>query len=399
MLGICLQKPHVSFRLPISAAVVAWMALSACQPAESELGRPSPAPAVGTTRIEIAGPDGGVMPVQLWYPASQSTRAEAQQGHPTQEFEPVGPRRNLIQSLLDRSPPGCSSRVMHAAFDAPVLASGAPFPVVVYSHHLEGMRFALFSIAEGLAKRGFVVAAPDHVGRSLFDRTDNLMTADPIGLALRFRFDDMAVRSAQLRRVIDALFDPSTPQLPDDLRGRLDTARLGMLGHSEGSGSAGVATAADTRIKAGAYLSFPPARAIEFLDVFGQPTGAELRVPALFMFGQEDGVTGTLGNEVIRQQFAAHPAPAYLVEVPEAGHWSFADDCGLIPDFADGCGRGKRIAAPNAAFNYLDSNKARAIAVRYVVDFFQSQLLGAPVQALGPQFPAADALVQSNARP
>ena len=39
----------------------------------------------------------------------------------------------------------------------------ASFPLVVFSHHYEGVRFALFSVAERLASLGFVVAAPDHV--------------------------------------------------------------------------------------------------------------------------------------------------------------------------------------------------------------------------------------------
>lgn len=360
----------------------------------SEGGTSDAAPVVATTRIEIPTNDGGMLPLQLWYPALESARAEAELGHPVAEFEPAGPRRALIERLLQQAPPGCASQRMHAALDAPVREATEPFPLLVYSHHLEGMRFALFSLAESLVKRGFVVAAPDHAGRTIYDRTDDLMTADPVGIALRFGLDDLRVRAAQIRRSLDVLLDP-TAQLPAGLRGKLDANRVALLGHSLGSATMGVVATADTRVKAAAYLAYPPALTGD-IDLLGQPMIQAFRVPALFMLAQEDGSVGAQANASIRQQYEAHAERAYLVELRDAGHWSITDDCALIPDFADGCGQGKRIEPPNASFTFLANAEARASAARYVGDFLQHELLAGPLAALAGASTAAHELVRSH---
>ena len=47
---------------------------------------------------------------------------------------------------------------------APVAAAPAPFPVVLYSHGTLQQRFTNDSMAENLARRGYVVLAPEHTG-------------------------------------------------------------------------------------------------------------------------------------------------------------------------------------------------------------------------------------------
>jgi dienelactone hydrolase len=48
--------------------------------------------------------------------------------------------------------------------DAPVAERGGPFPVVVYSHGTLQQRFTNDSLAESLARRGYIVLAPEHTG-------------------------------------------------------------------------------------------------------------------------------------------------------------------------------------------------------------------------------------------
>jgi dienelactone hydrolase len=334
--------------------------------------------AVATARVEIVARGMRTLPLQLWYPAQESARAEASQGHPVSEFEPPGPRRQLLERLLPGAPAGCASRVMHAAFDAAPDPAGAPYPLLVYSHHLEGMRFAQFSVAEELARHGFVVAAPDHAQMTLYDRTDDLMSADILGTALRFRLDALVLRAQDIESVLDVMLDPAAQAIPAGLRGKIDRSRVGAFGHSMGSMTTGVVAQRDTRVSAAAYMAFPPARTSELLNLLDQPAIETFRVPALFMLNQEDASLGAVdGDEVLRAQFKAHRPLSYLVEVRDTGHWSFADDCGLIPDFADGCGRGTRTAEPYDAYDNLNNEQARAIAARYVTAFFASQFLKA----------------------
>ncbi len=48
--------------------------------------------------------------------------------------------------------------------DAPVASASRPFPVVVYSHGTLQQRFTNDSMAEGLARQGYVVISPEHTG-------------------------------------------------------------------------------------------------------------------------------------------------------------------------------------------------------------------------------------------
>jgi predicted dienelactone hydrolase len=339
--------------------------------------------AVGTARIELAVRDGRVLPLQLWYPAVDAVRAEASAGHPVSEFEPPGPRRVLLEGLLASAPANCTNRKMHAAFDAPAHGAAAPYPLLVYSHHLEGLRVAQFSTAEALARLGFVVAAPDHSEMTLFDREDDLQSADVLAMLLRFRLDGLDVRAKDIEDVIGRLLAADASAVPESIRGKIDPARVGVFGHSMGSMTAGVVAARDTRVKAAAYQSAPPAAVLTLLNVFEQPAIESFRVPALFMLNQEDAPMNAAGNnDALREQFEAHGPLAYLVEVRDTGHWSFADDCALIPDFADGCGQGTRSVEPFDTFEHLSNAQAREIAARNLTAFFASQFLGRPPGAL-----------------
>jgi dienelactone hydrolase len=48
--------------------------------------------------------------------------------------------------------------------NAPIAASTTPFPVVIYSHGTLQQRFTNDSMAENLAKQGYIVLAPEHTG-------------------------------------------------------------------------------------------------------------------------------------------------------------------------------------------------------------------------------------------
>lgn len=383
-------------------ALDATLADAASSPPAADAGAVPPDAAagefvVGTTRIEIRARDGRVLPVQLWYPAAESARAEASAGHPVSEFEPPGPRRALLERLLAGAPEGCANRRMHAALDAPVNGAAAPFALLAYSHHLEGMRIAQFGVAEALAKLGMIVAAPDHSSMTLFDRTDDLQTADLLGTVLRFQLDALALRAADIEDVISKLLDREAAVIPEGIRGKIDVARVGAFGHSMGSMTTGVVAARDTRVKAAAYISFPPAALLTLLNFLEQPQIESFRVPALFMLNQDDASLSAVGGlDAVREQYEAHAPLAHLVEVRDTGHWSFADDCALIPDFADGCGRGTRSVEPYEEFSFLPNAQARQSAAHYVAAFFGSQLLGQPATAFNAPTPAAHEIVKSH---
>jgi hypothetical protein len=137
---------------------------------------------------------------------------------------------------------------------------------------------------------------------------------------------------------------------------------------------------ADMRVKAAAFIAMAPS-----LDLLGSPSVTSFRVPALYVFAKEDAVEAQLnalyGTNLIQTAFAEQAPPAWLIDVHDTGHWSFADDCALTSAFADGCGTGTR-QTNGSPYTNLDNVQAREIASRYVGAFFASQFLGQPADAL-----------------
>jgi predicted dienelactone hydrolase len=348
--------------------------------APSEAG--AGAAVVGTRRIEIPGPGGRTLPVQLWYPAQEGARAEAEHGHALEEIEPAGPRREQLKALIAAARAGCPNLTFHAALDAPPLAQDQPFPLVVYSHHFSGSRFSMFEIAESLAREGLVVAAPDHVKGSLFDRKDSLTDS-----LTQLNNDFLQLRVADLKGVLDTLLDRNAQQLPAELRGRLDPARVGAMGHSQGGMTVGVLSVEDTRVKATAYLAIPPSATPAGL-VFSLPSVARFRTPGLYLTAHEDSVVaGGGGEQAIAACFDGQAPRAYWIDVQDTGHFSFADDCALAPEFDECCGTGKR-AVGGASYMFLAPERARSIAAHYSAAFFAAELRGATPTRLTTPEPA-----------
>src|SRR5262245_22638431 len=84
------------------AAVRTEVELLAAPPevAPIALAAPQAGHAVGTQRLVLDVSASRRVPVQLWYPAVESARAEAESGHPVVEFEPEGsPERATLERL------------------------------------------------------------------------------------------------------------------------------------------------------------------------------------------------------------------------------------------------------------------------------------------------------------
>ena len=88
--------------------------------------------------------------------------------------------------------------------------------------------------------------------------------------------------------------------------------------------------------------------------------------PVLFLLAQEDNSIGEIGNQVIRNN--AEELGATVLEVPDAGHWSFSDITGIREAFLPGCGTGTRQVGGDT-FTYLDLAEGRDIAATAVAEF------------------------------
>jgi dienelactone hydrolase len=316
--------------------------------------------AVGTTRFELAAHDSRTLPVQLWYPAAESARSEATAGHDFADIEPAGVRHDKLAALVAAAPAKCTSRKMHAAIDAPAAEQSARWPVVLFSHCHLCARYSELSVAERLASWGFVVAGPDHEGNTVYDGVEA-----PSALTPEF----LQTRGKDMKDVLDEVLDGGDG-VPEALRGHLDEARIGMFGHSFGSITTGLVLQDDPRVKAGAMLAAPPEN-----PLLPGVTLANLTKPGFFFLAEEDNSIGAAGNTYIQDNYDAYPAPAWLLSVKDAGHWSFSDIAGMAEFLAPGCGQGQRQEDPTETFSYIDNDAGRDIARTYVTAFLASELL------------------------
>jgi len=167
-----------------------------------------------------------MLPTEIWYPAAP---AAARPGAgPSQAAHPLGLPHDAVPGL-------------------PPIAG--PCPLIVFSHGNSGYRQQSTFLTTRLARAGFVVAAPDHVGNTFPEML--ALPDDAARLALhreirRHRPADLqAVVEALLDRPTRADADPAFPALP-----ALDPTRVGSLGHSFGGWTVLKLPALDRRVQA-----------------------------------------------------------------------------------------------------------------------------------------------------
>lgn len=166
-----------------------------------------------------------------------------------------GPALNLAVSIgsvsihdPSRSTPARGSVAGHPGRDLPTTlwypSSGGPWPLVVFAHGYNTNPGAYATLCSYVASQGYVVAAPALPG------SRNDMPGTPTR--------DIPSQPLDLSAVIDSVLSQSA-SATSFLFGRVDTSRVGAMGHSDGA----IAVAAlamntatvDSRVRAAAVLS------------------------------------------------------------------------------------------------------------------------------------------------
>lgn len=191
------------------------------------------------------------------------------------------------------------------------------FPLVLFSHGNNGIRFQSFFFVAQLASHGFIVAAPDHHGNTFVDSL--LGIVDPSSAMNRPR--DVSV-------LIDQLL-AFNAEPGNFLEGAIDPGKVGVSGHSFGGytvftlagGSFSLGTFTDPRVKA----IFPQA---PFTEIFPDEFFASVTVPTLIVGGSLDETTPF--SEEQQRPFDHLPTGAAVVGLADligAGHFTFSDFC------------------------------------------------------------------------
>ncbi len=151
---------------------------------------------VGLLKVEVAGPGGRKLPTSIWYPTAVGAKGTA-----------VSYGFGLFPSPL-----GAQEGVAPAK---------GPFPTVAFSHGNQGVPEQSVFLTEGLAARGYVVVAPEHIGNSFTTFDEKLFAAVTLW------------RPKDLSAAVDRLTKPQAGD-PPWLAGLADTEKLAVTGHSFG---------------------------------------------------------------------------------------------------------------------------------------------------------------------
>jgi predicted dienelactone hydrolase len=233
----------------------------------------------------------------------------------------------LQSSVLHAAPLAVNMRVVHVpggprmAVWYPEAHAAERFPLVLFSHGLDGCGTQSVFFTESLAAAGYVVAAPDHrdascsvegarIPRMHFPRA---LFTNPG----RWTASTYADRRADLEKALDWILRS------EDFGPMIDASRIGAAGHSLGGYSVlGLAGAweswRDPRI--GAVLVFAP-----YVKPFLRPERlASLDVPVMYQGAQFDlGITPSLRGP--HGAFALSNAPKYYLELRRATHFEWTN--------------------------------------------------------------------------
>jgi len=261
----------------------------------------SPAPyaktgpyAVGYTTLHLAGG----RRVVVWYPAQPGGSAS----HAQETIDLGGMLSPALQKLI---PP--ADRVLYKAnafAGFPPVAKRGGYPLVIFSHGFAGYPEQSVTLTTHLASWGFVVAAPDHVERSL----DGLLGTAAKGVP---KTSDLMVLEDTLTLVVNA------SNASGLLHGLVNPDQIVTAGHSAGAGAAYQFASADPRVKA--WISY----AVGFGGKLGRAPVAPTK-PGMVMLGTTDGIASPARSLAV---YAGMHSPKYLVKITGAGHLVFSDIC------------------------------------------------------------------------
>ena len=296
---------------------------------------------------------------EIWYPATDETRS-------------LPPNKLSDFLLRGQAPPllgairlgfGVKAEDLDATYKNVAVRDArvrdGKFPLIVFSHGNGGMRFQSTFWCDHMASHGYVVMSCDHTGNAaatmvngrmvLMDRKGREQAAKDRPLDVSAQIDLMA----RWNKGGDSRFT-----------GRIDVKNIAVAGHSFGGYTAGAVINTDDRVKA----------IIPMTPVFGPRTND--RTPLLLFLGAEDATIGVEGNRRAMEYYEATKGPKYLVNVLDAGHFSFSDMGQFRPDFGDGFGTGKRVTKPDESIDYLDARTVYEITNSYSVAFLGITLKG-----------------------
>ncbi len=301
--------------------------------------------------------------MQVWYPAQEDGAGETAVYLPDLDvMAPVlAERLGLPSFLLDH----VNLTALDVRQDAPLLTADAPYPLLLFSHGLSGIRAQNTAMVRELASQGFVVATIDHT-------YGNVLTIFPDGRTAFFSPDLFSgegdpphtgntlvgVWAADIGQVLDEL--AAWNETPDnEFSGNLDLARVGVFGHSTGGGAAVAFCGKDERCRAGVGLD---AWLVPVADEIIAQGAAQ---PFLFLRADAWEFDDAAQNDARAEQLLAESETAvFLATIAGAAHYDFSD----LPLFSP-------LTAQLGLSSAMDSRYVVEMMTSMTAAFFRQELL------------------------
>lgn len=275
---------------------------------------------VGIIDRELTDTDRGRrLMVSVWYPAAQTGLPAPLTQHPDQVATGLGKLAGL---------PGFPFQHLRyfklaASNGVPVRVADAPFPTLVFSHGLVGLRLQNSSSLQELASWGYIVVAIDHTDAAAVtvfpDGATNFYNLERFGITAADRepgknmMDEKVfpVWVADQRFVYDTLEKWATTD--PLLAGKIDLTRIGSLGHSFGGATALEVCRIDARCRAAVNMDG---------GLYGKIVKEPAVRPLLLMTSAHSHQLD-YAVEKWKSLLAHAQAPAYWLELPNSSHLSF----------------------------------------------------------------------------
>lgn len=314
--------------------------------------------------------------VQIWYPAAPNDEPRALYIPELDVAAPViAERLGLPAFILNH----VNLIETFARVDAPMSDEGAPFPFIVFSHGLRGLRAQNTVLMQELASHGYVVASVDHTfgniltvfpdGRVVFYDQERAFPAGDETAANRL----VGTWAGDVRYLLDEM-ERWEAESGNRFSGRVDLTRVGTMGHSTGGGTAIEVCGTDDRCQAMLALDGWIEPVSEDIIAAGltQPT---LYLSAPEWLGEDNTILGT----TLSQNSAGD---SYIARIEGAAHFDFADIPLLSP-----------LTPALGLSGEINSYRVQTIINTYVLAFFNQTLASEPTPLLtgnSPDFPEVD---------
>lgn len=257
--------------------------------------------------------------VSVWYPAAQGGTPAPLTHHSDEVTTALGNLSGLPGVLFQQ----LRYFKLTASEGAPMLAEHAPFPILVFSHGMVGLRLQNSSTLQELASWGYVVVALDHTDAASVtvfpDGEAHFYNLERFGITAADGEPDHALMDERVfpvwvadQRFVYDMIETWTMNDPM-LAGKLDVTHMGSFGHSFGGATALEVCRVDIRCDAAVNMDG---------GLYGNMVTEPTMRPMLLMSSAESGqYTNTV--EKWTRTVANANADTYWLEIDGSTHTSF----------------------------------------------------------------------------